>query len=92
MDFGLERFSFHFPLFSTIFFSLPCFPLVSLVFNCFYILRFSLDSCDSNVKATHTACRHSSGMLLFSPGVEVLSSLETECDIFLGGAMLLLKG
>ena len=28
MDFGLERFSFHFPGFSTIFLSLPCCPLV----------------------------------------------------------------
>ena len=27
MDFGLERFSFHFPWFSTIFLSLSCFPL-----------------------------------------------------------------
>ena len=26
LDFGLERFSFHFPWFSTIFLSLPCFP------------------------------------------------------------------
>ena len=37
LDFGLERFSFHFPWFSTIFLTLPCFPLVSLVFNMVFL-------------------------------------------------------
>ena len=37
LDFGLERCSFHFPWFSTIFLTLPCFPLVSLVFNMVFL-------------------------------------------------------
>ena len=37
LDFGLERFSFHFPRFSATVFSLACFPLVSLVFNTVFL-------------------------------------------------------